>query len=414
MVDSKYMPPAATDSAGRWIFILLLIFQVSRTAASAMIAVAVPYLVLQQLRYGSAVLSYVYMTGLISAAGIGLAVGYMSDRWNRKGTLVLSGVTVPISALMVYFFPNLPVLLAASLVGGFAATGSLAGGAIGGAARLVETAIIAEVTSLDRRTWYFAIRGFIGAVGAAGGAWLVRFFSLNHSFLAAGVISALGMLALVPLKLPRRAVRQNHPPEVRKASRKAIGKFTVVGMLNGFSQALITPFLIPFFFLTYGIGKSQMASYTAIATMVGAAAMLTAPIMEKHWGFVYTITFTRAFGTLLLIVMAVWHNRDLALAIYLLLPALRIAGRPAQQSALTQRVHADSISSALAINQAARVGSSSGAVLLTGYLFESSVIEAPFFLYAVVMGVNIYLYFRFFAGDEPKTAKKKKIAGTRT
>ncbi|MGC8541371.1 MAG: MFS transporter [Phycisphaerae bacterium] len=402
MAVSKRAEASTTATTTRKVFLALLLFQATRTAASAMIAVAIPYLVLKQLRCGSAALSYIYMVGLVSAALLGLIVGHLSDRWNRKGSLLLTGVLVPVSALLIYFFPDLLILFVASMIGGFAATGSLAGGAIGGAARLVETAIITDVTSLDNRTWYFAIRGFIGAVGAAVGALLVSFFSLANSFLAAGVISVLGLLVLLPLKIPPRPGQLAHLNESRKESRKAIGKFAVIGVLNGFSQALITPFLIPFFVLMYGIGKSQMASYAASATVVGALALLAAPVLEKVFGFIWTITLTRTLGTLLLVVMALWHNRDIALAIYLVLPALRIAGRPAQQTALTRRVRADSVSRALAINQAARVGSSCSAVLLTGYLFEISAIETPFFLYGLVMGVNLFLYFKFFSADEPK------------
>jgi hypothetical protein len=43
-----------------------------------------------------------------------------------------------------------------------------------------------------------------------------------------------------------------------------------------------------------------------------------------------------------------------------------------------------------------RLGASSGAVALTGYLFEETDFAMPFELYAAIMLANIFLYFRFF------------------
>jgi predicted MFS family arabinose efflux permease len=143
-----------------------------------------------------------------------------------------------------------------------------------------------------------------------------------------------------------------------------------------------------------------MATYTSVATVLGAVSLLAAPLLEKRLGFVRSIAFTRALGTVLLVVMAVWHNLDLALVIYALTPALRIAALPAQQTAITSRVHADDVGRALAVNQVARVSASSGAILCTGYLFDLSAVEAPFFIYAAVMAANIFLYFRFFPARE--------------
>ena len=54
---------------------------------------------------------------------------------------------------------------------------------------------------------------------------------------------------------------------------------------------------------------------------------------------------------------------------------------------------------ALALNQVTRLSASSAAMICTGVLFDISEIEMPFFLYAGVMAVNIYLYYRFFGHD---------------
>ncbi|NNM88400.1 MAG: MFS transporter [Phycisphaerae bacterium] len=396
-------PPSTTPppKMRRRSLLLLVIFRLLRSAASAMIAVALPYLVLRKLHYGSLMLGAIYMIGLASTAVLGLAVGHLADRWSRKGTLILTGVMVPLSALLVYARPDLPILFLASLIGGFAATGSLIGGGVGGAAQPAQTAVIADLTTLSNRTLYYSVLAFLSGVAGAGGAWLVRYFSIHNVFLVAAGLSALGLPALVFMVIPARPPAVPRTSDAHKASRKNIRKFGITGMFNGFSQGLITPFLIPFFVIVYGLHKSQMASYTSVATMLGAVSLLAAPMLEKRLGFVRSIAFTRALGTLLLLVMAIWHNLDFALIIYAVTPALRIAALPAQQTAITSRVHSDDVGRALAVNQVARVSAASGAILCTGYLFDLSAVEVPFFIYAAVMSANIFLYFKFFPNQAP-------------
>jgi len=79
---------------------------------------------------------------------------------------------------------------------------------------------------------------------------------------------------------------------------------------------------------------------------------------------------------------------------------------PTQQRALTDMVQSDETGRALGFNQVMRLGASSGAVALTGYLFEETDFAMPFELYAAVMVANIFLYFRFFGHHEQRPAQR--------
>ncbi|MDA8379136.1 MAG: MFS transporter [Planctomycetia bacterium] len=375
---------------------LLILFRVTRSIAGGMMIVALPYLVLNTLHDNALELGAIYVMGVMSTAVLAVGAGHLSDRWNHKGTLLLTGVMVPISALMVYVKECFPMLMAASVVGGFAATGSLIGGGVGGAAQPVQTSVIARLSSPDNRTRYYSVLAFLSGMAGAVGAMLVHYFSIRNTFLAAAIISGAGTVLLLFLRIPEYTAARSIS---RKQSNRAIRHFSITGALNGLSQGLITPFLIPFFVLVYHLSKSQMAVYTAIGSILASIALLTAPALEQRLGFVRSITFTRALGTALLIVMAIWHNLWIGLIIYLISPALRIAALPAQQSAIINRVEGRSMGRALAMNQVTRLSASSVAMICTGFLFDISEIEMPFFLYAGVMAVNIYLYYRFFGHD---------------
>ncbi|MGH9732808.1 MAG: MFS transporter, partial [Candidatus Acidiferrales bacterium] len=187
----------------------------------------------------------------------------------------------------------------------------------------------------------------------------------------------------------------------RMKSGKVIGKFSLTGALNGVSQGLIMPFLIPFFVIVYHVPKSRMAVYGFASEMVAAFAILVAPRLEREFGFVKGVAVTRGAGALLLLLLPLTRIFALAVAIYMITPALRVVAVPAQQTALTAMVRESEMGRALAINQVARLTASGGAVAFTGYMFELSDIALPFYAYALVTGVGLVLYFKFF-GARPE------------
>ncbi len=396
---TRLVPPPPQTPFTRSLF-LLIAFRITRNTAAGMMIVALPYLVLHTLHDSSLTLGILYVVGVLSTAVLAIAAGQLADRWSQKGVLIITGFMVPISALMVYGNQSLPMLMIASVMGGFAATGSLIGGGVGGAGQPVQSAIIARISTPHNRTRYYSVLAFLSGLAGAAGALLVPCFSVRNTFLAAGLISLAGVAAALVIALPPAPAT---PTVTRRQSQQAIRHFSITGALNGLSQGLITPFLIPFFVMVYHTPKANMAVYTAIGSILGAIALLTAPALERRLGFVRSVTFTRALGTVLLLIMACWHNLEVGLIIYLLTPALRIAALPAQQTALISRVEGNSMGRALAANQVTRLSAASGAMLCTGYLFDISAVETPFVLYAGIMAVNIYLYYRFFGrhGDAP-------------
>ncbi len=380
--------------------ILLIAFRCTRAAAGGMIMVALPYLVLSNLHAGSLALAALYVVGVLSTAVLSIGVGHLADRWNYGKALLLTGVMVPISAWIVYADPTYWMICAASVIGGFAATGSLIGGGVGGAAQSVQSAVVARITTTANRTKYFSVLAFLSGISGAVGALLVHFFTVRDAFFVAAVLSLVGCAPLLFLHLPPY---QPAKTVTREASSRAVRQFGITGMLNGFSQGLITPFLIPFFVLVYHLSRQHMSIFAALASTTASISLLAAPSLERRFGFVRSITFTRALGVVLLIIMALWHNLAFGLLIYLIYPALRIAALPAQQSALIERVEHGSMGRALAVNQVARLSASSAASICTGYLFDLSALEFPFFIYAVVMTANIVLYYRFFGRDGKKS-----------
>ena len=371
----------------------LVAFRTCRGVAAGLINVAFPYLVLRQLHATPLALGFLYTAGAFGTAVIGFVCGFLADALGRKFMLGVLGALLPVSALLVYLSTNRWVLFVATFIGGFSATGSLASGGVGGAAMPVQSALLADVTSADERTVWFARFAFLSGLTGAAGALAARVVPVRPGFLVACVIAAAGTLALIPVT-PSRPAREL----LRLPSLGTISKFTITGVLNGFSQGLVTPFLIPFFVIVYHLPREQMAVAAALSGLAASAAMLGAASLESALGWVQSIILTRAAGIVLFVLLPLVRVLPVSLAIYMLAPALRVIAAPIQQSVLSEMVLEEERSRALGINQVARLISASTGTVLAGYLFHIAALAAPFYLYAAVAGGNLFVYRLFFGG----------------
>jgi MFS family permease len=378
--------------------VLLILFRLTRSFAAGIIILVLPYYVLEDLHYSASVLGLIYMAATFATAGFALLFGFLTDLWGRRGTLMLAGMLLPAGAFLVFVSARLPFLFAGAMLGGFSATGSRAAGSVGGAAQPIQSAVIAELTTLQSRTFWFSLFSFLS--GAIGGAGMLagKLFSAREAILASGIISAMGLVFLLQVK------PVDTPGELKRLkSGRVIGKFSLTAAVNGLSQGLVMPFLIPFFVLVYHTPQSKMSIYGFGSEMVAALAVLVAPRIEKRLGFVRGMAVTRGLGAALLLLLPLTRVFALALVIYLLTPALRVLAVPVQQTALTAMVNEKEMGRALAMNQVARLATSAGAVAFTGYMFDEAEIALPFYGYALLTCLSLALYFRFFGADPELT-----------
>lgn len=371
----------------------LVLFRLTRSFAAGIIVLILPYYVLQDLRRGAFLLGLLYTAATFGTAGFALLFGFLTDLWGRKGTLLLAGALLPAGALLAFSSSSLAFLFAGAILGGFSATGSRAAGSVGGAAQPIQSAIIAEFTTIRNRTFWFSLFTFLSGVFGAAGMLAARLFSAHNAFLVALISSAAGLVFLLPVHPAQSGEKK------RVRSRRVIGKFSLTAAVNGLSQGVIMPFLIPFFVLIYHVPKSSMSVYGFGSELVAAVAILIAPLLERRFGFVKSVAFTRGLGAALLLLLPWTRMLTLALIIYMLTPALRVLAVPAQQTALTAMVRKDEMGRALAMNQVARLTASGGAVTLTGYMFETAEMALPFYAYAALTAMSLAMYFQFFGAN---------------
>ncbi len=360
-----------------------------------MLAIAFPYLVLNDLHLSPLFLGSIFALATLATAILGLFFGLITDLWGRRNTLILATFLLPLSSFLLWFSNATPILFISAILGGFSATGSLAGGGIGGTVQPIQNTVLADLTPKEKRTFYYSAFAFLNGIAAAIGTVFVKFIAAKEVFLLAGMISLLGTVILFFMYTP------DIKGKFRKLESKfVIGKFTLTGLLNGVSQGLITPFMIPFFIIVYKLPENSMSTFTFISGVIAASSLLIAPYADKKYGFVKSITYSRAISIIMLVILPLVKFLPLALFIYFITPALRVLAVPIQQTAITTLVEENERGRALGINQVVRLTGSSIATELSGSLFSTPFIAVPFYLYALVTGANIYLYKIFFAKEE--------------
>ncbi len=374
---------------------ILLFSRISRSFAAGMLAISFPYFVLNNLHLSTFLLGTLFAVATVFTAFFGLFFGIITDIWGRKKTLLVATLMLPLACFMLWYSDSVQILFIASILGGFSATGSLAGGGIGGSVQPIQNAILADLIPADKRTFFYSTFAFLNGVAAAIGTIFIRFLNEKEIFITAGIISLLGTIILIFLRVP------SLKGQLRKLSGKiTIGKFTLTGFLNGVSQGLVTPFMIPFFIIVYKLSENTMSTYAFISGTIAAFALLAAPYLDKKFGFVKSIVYSRGLSALLILLLPIFKFLPISLFIYLVTPALRVVSVPIQQTALTSLVSEEERGRALGINQVVRLAGSSVATEVAGSLFYSNLIALPFYLYFMTMGANIYLYKIFFKKEE--------------
>lgn len=373
---------------------LLLASRLLRGLAAGMVTLGVPYLVLKELHASTIVLGGVFAAGALATAAFTFLFGRLGSRVALRPAFLLALGLLPVAAGLLLLPWSLPTMFVASILGGFSATGSLAGGGVGGAAFPLQTTILSDLVPSENRTRWFSLFTFLTSLSATAGLLLGGGASLEELFLLAFLLS-LGSV-VVAFFVPVRPVTRGRRPAV--SSRRVIRRFTATGVLNGFSQGLLTPFLIPFFVLVFDTPRPEMSTWAALSGGIGSFSILLAPQLDRRFGFVRAIVGTRLTAASLAVVMPFLPFVG-ALAVYLVLPALRVAALPAQTAALMGRLPHEDRSEGAGTNEAARIGSASGATLLSGFAIEDVTLAVPFVGYAAALLVNSVLYVHFFGWD---------------
>lgn len=386
----------------------LIYFRILRSVAAGMLIVIFPYFILNNFSHSSLLLGFLYAAGTITTALAGALFGLLFDRHPTKILVIIVNGFLAIGLwILVFGDHSILLIFIASALGGFSATGSIAGGGVGGVAAPIQNAVAARIIPETERTNAYTTLMFIGGITSIIGIITAGFLNIEVIFAISATLATLSIIPLIllPQKTFRPIIKIAHD-----GRRKALRDFSITGVLNGLSQGLIIPFLIPFFFLIYHVSSAQMSVYASIGGALAILAILAAPWLDKNFGLVKSMILTRGIGILAVIALPLIHYFPLAIFIYLITPALRIMALPVQQRAITSIAGEGDVATVLGFNQSTRLLAASGGSAIAGYFFENALISFPFYGYAIIAGGNLLLYKKFFGnlrGNKIGTEKSK-------
>ncbi len=375
-------------------FVQLFFFRILRGIAAGTLVVAFPYFVLSSFPHGELLLGVFYAAGTVTSAIAGFAVGSWFDRHPTRILTLIVISLLALGLLMLAVLPrNFAVVLVASALAGVAATGSMAGGGSGGIAAPIQGALVAHLIPDKLRTETYAFLTFIAGFGAAAGVGLSGILAAEPLFLLGVAASFLSLIPIV--MLPQKAFMPM-PAPIAQESKMALRNFSITGILNGFSQGLAIPFLIPFLILRFHASVAPLSFAAAVGSIVGSFALLTAPWFDRHFGLVKSMVITRGASIAALLGIVFVPSFPVALALFVIFPALRVAALPVQQRAITNIAGEGNTGTVLGANQGTRLLSAAGGSALAGVLFDHALILFPFLGYALIAGSNLALYRKFF------------------
>lgn len=414
---------------------VLLVARIPMSAARALGGVVVPiYLAL--LGFSAFELGELFLTAGIASAVIAAASGTLSDRFGRRGFLIVVPAFAAAAAVVFAVTTATWALFLAAALGSFG-RGSGAGAGVVGPYQPVESALVAQSTAARWRNAAFGRMGSAASVGALiGGLFALvagngrlspaaAFAAYRPAFVAAAALAAAASLLGFAVREPARAgddPERPGPPRGRPAgvvrpglrgvrfprrSLPLLIRLWVANSVNGVAIGMFGPFVTYWFFRRYGVGPGQLGVLFAVINALTVVSSLGAAGIARRLGLVRAVVTLRGVLALLLIPMALSPWFWLAGLIYLVRVAAQRVSLPLRQSFVFSAADPAELASVAALAMMPAQLTMSAAPLATGYLFDEVSLELPFLLSSALQMLNAVLYWVFFRSITPEEERAR-------
>lgn len=363
---------------------------------------------------------------LLSSAGLfgallSLGVGIASDRLRRKPFLIIYEGFVLAAAGVVFFTAQHFLLSVAVVIAGF---GRGANGAAGPFSP-VEQAWLAEAVQPSRRGRVYSLNSAFGFFGMGFGAllamlpeWFSQWIEKGNAevvvhavayrplFLIVAISSIANIFILLKArenysgaKKPKIIARDQSELIIRKKENKKLTGLVVLNSFNGMAVGLTGPLISYWFATKFGIGPASIAPIMAATFFItGLSSVLTGRISEKI-GLVKSIVWARLVGLVLLILLPLMPYYWLASLVYILRSAFNRGSIGNRQALTVGLVREERRGFATSLNAVSMQLPQSVGPGVSGFLFNAGELQLPFYAGAVLQGVYLVLYNRFFRNE---------------
>ncbi len=360
---------------------------------------------------------------LVGDTIISLWLTTRADRFGRRRVLA-AGAALMVAAGLVFAFTSwLPLLILAGAIGVVSPTGGEVGPFLA-----IEQAALSQTIPDSRRTptfvWYNVVGYIATATGALGAGLLsqvlldagypardaYRVIVIGYAFI--GFVMILGFWRLGPqIEAPPREAATDG---IRRRlglgrSRPVVLKLSLLFSIDSFGGGFIPQSLMAYWFhIQYGVAPAVLGGIFFAANLLAAASsLLVAPIAARI-GLINTMVFSHIPSNVLLILVPLMPNLELAVAVLLLRFTLSQMDVPTRQSYVMAVVDPDERSAAAGVTGIARTTGAAISPSFSSVLMASAGLAAlPFYLaggFKILYDLLLYREFRAVKPPEERAA----------
>ena len=327
-------------------------------------------------------IGWIFTAALAGGAVMTIVITTVADSFGRK-TLLILGAVLMAAAGWVFAISNDPLVLTlAAIFGTISPSGKEVGPFLS-----IEQAILPETTQDQHRTTVFSAYNLIGSLCGALGALAVglpSLFSLpqitGYRFLVWGyVICAVVMMVVFALLSPAIETKNQTVSQKRvigvQRSRGIVAKLAGLFALDAFAGGFIVQSIIAYwFYLRYKTDLNVLGGIFFGTNLLAALSFLAAPAIARRFGLLNTMVFTHLPSNVLLLLVPLMPNLELAVVMLLVRNLLSQLDVPTRQSYTMAVVDPDERAASAGILSVARNAGAALAPLFTGPMSSGSVL----------------------------------------
>jgi MFS family permease len=368
------------------------------------------------------------MLTLLGDTVISLWLTTTADRFGRRRTLIAGALLMTLAGGVFAATDDFWLLLLAATVGVISPSGNEVGPFLS-----VEQAALAQTVPNERRTevfaWYNLVGSLTTALGALCGGALTQWLQHLEGFSGAdsyrplavcyaliGVLLAVLFTRLSPAAEAPPAVRAGTPgEELRRRfglhrSFWVVVKLSCLFALDAFGGGFVVQSIVAYWFIQRFGEDVDLATVGAIffaANLVAGLSGLAAAWVARRIGLLNTMIVTHLPSNVLLLLVPLMPNLELAVLVLLLRFSISQMDVPTRQSYTVAVVDPDERSAAAGVTGVARsVGAAVSPTLAMLLLANQALLGVPFFLAGGIKILYDLLLYRSFAAVRPEEERK--------
>ncbi len=333
-------------------------------------------------------------------------IGLVADTWGRRRILRLLSLFMAGTGVIFALETSYPVLLVAAFFGTLGISASETAPFLP-----IDQAMIAQVTTPERRTALFARYNLVASLSVAVGALVAGLPDLLARAglpLASGIRLSFGAYAALALVVAGLSARLSPQVESRSQgggkprpynsrlvpplgrSRGVVWRLMALFSVDALAGGLVVQSLMALFFhLRFGVPLTTLSALFFGANLLSALSFLAAVPLARRFGLLNTMVFTHLPSNVLLILVAFAPTFPIAAALLLVRQALSQMDVPTRQAYTMALVAPEERTAAASVTSLARSVGSSTSPVFSGLLLQGPllIVGLPFILAGTLKAV---------------------------